>query len=159
MFFRPSVTITTITASLASKRELEAVFSVFFNHLPPSPPPSHPNASRGLCFSAFRHDYHYHRLPHVQMRARGGVFRLFQPPATITTPLASKCEPGVVFFRPSVTITTITASLASKHEPEAVFSVFFNHLPPSPPPSRPNVSRGLCFSAFRHDVRLGSCLE
>ena len=102
------------------------------------------NGQRHLSLPVFS-VYFFLYLPLITSKLR------LPPPATTTTPLASKCEPGVVFFWPSVTITTITASLASKREPEAVFSVFFDHLPPSPPPSRPNASRGLCFSAFHHD--------
>jgi len=98
----------------------------------------------GCVFSAFRHDYHHHRLPRVQTRARGGVFRLFRPPATITTPLTSKCEPGVVFFG------------------------FLTQLPPSPPPSHANASRRRCLPSFsttchhyhppRVQMRAGGCV-
>ena len=70
--FRPPATTTT---SLASKREPELMF---FGHptrfpppLPPLPPPSHPNARRMWCLSAFGRNYPCH-LP------RGCPFRRFR---------------------------------------------------------------------------------
>jgi hypothetical protein len=64
----------TTATSLASKRELEVVFS------------------------AFRHASHHHHLPRVQMQAGGGHFLCFDAAPTTTTSLASKCEPEVVLF-------------------------------------------------------------
>ena len=62
----------------------------------------------------------------MQTRAGGGVFRLFRPLATTTTPLASKCELGVVFF-----------GLPSRFPP-----------PPWPPPSRSNASQRWCLTSI-----------
>jgi len=98
--------------------------------LRPLPPPSRPNASRRWFFLYFRHVTHHHRLPRVQTRAGGGVFRSFHrfdASPTTSTSLASKCEPEVVFFRTFDTSPTTTASLASKREPEAVFFVLSTH--------------------------------
>ena len=46
-------------------------------------------------------------------------------------------------------MTPTSTSLASKREPEVVFFVISMRLPPSPPPSHPNMSRRWLFASFR----------
>ena len=93
--------------------------------LPPPPPPSHQNASQRWLLSSFQHDSHCHHLPHVQRRARGGLFHSFNLTSTTTT------------------------SLVSKHELEVVFFGILTCLPPPPPPSHPHASRRWSISLFQ----------
>ena len=75
---------------------------------------------------------------HIQTRARGGLFGLFNGSPTSTTSLTSKCKPEVDFFDFLMTLpppsshgffgsfnasATSTTSLKSKCEPEVVYLV------------------------------------
>jgi len=164
----------TTTTSLASKRELEVVLFVVSTRHPPSPPPSRPNASQRCFFLSFRRDSHYHHLPRVQMRARGGCFSPSNASATTTTSLVSKRELEVVVFvistrhplppPPSCPNTSrrwlflsfrcvcpTTTSLTFKREPEEVHFVVSTRLLPPPPPSLPNASQRWFISPCRCD--------
>jgi len=131
--------------------------------LRPLPPPSRPNASRRWFFLYFRHVTHHHRLPRIQTRARGGVFRSFRcfdASPTTSTSLASKCEPEVVFsyFR-HVTHHHRLPRVQTRAR-GGFFRSFDTRQPPPPPPSgsHPNASRRWCFLFFDTSPITTSCL-
>ena len=143
--------VATSSTCLVSKHEPEVDFSAGSTLLPRQPPPSHPNMSRRWFFFAIsthlplpppsrpnaswrwffqllQRIYTDHHLPRVQTRAGGGLSRCFNASATITTPLASKRQPEVVF---SGFFDASGPSITSRSNTSREFSVVSMRLPPT----------------------------
>jgi hypothetical protein len=132
---------------------------VVMTPLPPPSPPSRPNASRRWTFRWFRSRYHHHhRLPRIQTRAGGGLFRDFDTPGSgrllhhLHLPRVQTRAGGGFFqyFDPMAAFAVSTALPHYHHLPRVQTRTrggFFGGFtllqppPPFPPPSRPNASR------------------
>jgi len=172
LFFRP---ISHHTTDLAFKRELEVVFFHHFDHLPPLPPPLHPNTSWRWLFSTILMRLPPHHPLHSNMSQRWFFFVVstcLPPPPPPSHPnvsqrwfisffryashhphlpcIQARARGG--FFRCFDTAPT-TTFLASECELKVVFFSASTRLPPPPPPSHPNASWRWSFSVVSKGCR------